>query len=100
MMMRLTLAAAAMLAATACATTPDLDNPDTGPALPPAAEDTCNARQYASFIGQPAATRGVPEAGPHIRHIRPDTAVTMDLSPQRLNVMVDKADKVYAFRCY
>jgi len=62
MMMRLALAAAAILATTACATAfvPDLDTPDTRPVLPSAAEDTCNARQYAALIGQPVTSPGVP----------------------------------------
>jgi len=102
MMMRLALAAAAILATTACATAfvPDLDTPDTRPVLPSAAEDTCNARQYAALIGQPVTSPGVPPADRHVRHIRPDSAVTMDLSEQRLNVLIDKADRIYALRCF
>lgn len=98
-MIRLALATALMLTATACATAP-APAPDNGPILPSVADDTCNARQYAAQLGQPATSASVPPAGPHVRHIHPDSAVTMDLSPQRLNVMIDGAGKVYAFRCY
>lgn len=98
-MMRLTLAAA-LLTLAACATTPAVENPDKGPTLPAVGEDTCNARQYASLIGQPATSPGVPPATRDVRHIHPDSAVTLDLSQQRLNVMIDDAGRIYAFRCY
>lgn len=90
--------AAALLATAACATTPVA--PDDGPVLPPAAEDTCNARQYAALVGQPVTSDGVPPASRHVRHIRPNSAVTLDLSEQRLNVLIDDADRIFALRCY
>ena len=47
--MKLHLALLAPFLAAACATAPIV--PDDGPVLPSAAEDTCNARQYARLIG-------------------------------------------------
>ncbi len=70
------------------------------PPVPPAAEDSCGARQYVGLVGKPVSSRGVPAAGPRVRHIWPNTIVTMDLQPTRLNVMIREDGTIEAFRCY
>jgi hypothetical protein len=97
--MKLRLALLAPLLAAACATAP-LDIPDGGPSLPAAGEDTCNARQHASLIGQPASNPRVPAESRMVRHLRPDSIATMDLRQDRLNVLIGADNLIYALRCY
>jgi len=92
------LAAVLSLAVAACAT-PSLV-PDDGPVLPSAEEDTCNARQYARLIGQPADNPRLPAESRTVRHLRPNSIATMDLRPDRLNVLIGEDDLIYALRCY
>jgi hypothetical protein len=69
---------------------------------PPAAtppEDACSMAAYASFVGQPATAEGVPPEGPSVRHIRPDTQVTMDFRPDRLNIDINAEGVITGFRC-
>lgn len=62
-------------------------------------EDACGAAQYAAFVGKPVTEAGVPPEGPSVRYIRPDSQVTMDFRPDRLNVHVDGAGIITEFRC-
>jgi hypothetical protein len=96
--MKLRVALLAPLLAAACATTPEI--PDSGPTLPAAGEDTCNARQYAGLIGQPADNPRVPAESRSVRHLRPDSIATMDLRQDRLNVLIGSDGLIYALRCY
>lgn len=63
------------------------------------AQDTCGAAQYRNLVGTNVAAVTLP-AGPNIRVIRPDTPVTQDFSPQRLNVIVDNAGVITSLECY
>jgi hypothetical protein len=95
------LLAALLLAASglaACATAPLV--PDDGPVIPSAAEDTCNARQHARLIGQPADNPRLPAESRSVRHLRPDSIATRDLRPDRLNVLIGSDNLIYALRCY
>lgn len=118
-MKTLILAAAAGLALMACSpsTEPARDTapaddrvqpmPEPAPPAPPpapdpaqpAAEDTCGMAQYASLVGKPATDPGLPAASGAVRHIRPDTQVTMDYRPDRLNIDIDDSDVITGFRC-
>lgn len=80
--------------------------PETNPApappvvgADPAVADTCGMAQYAALIGKPATDAGVPPEGPQVRHIRPDTQVTMDFRPDRLNIDIDANGVITGFRC-
>jgi hypothetical protein len=66
-------------------------------ASPPA--DACGAAQYAGMVGKPITEPGVPAEGPNVRYIRPDTQVTMDFRPDRLNIDIDATDIITGFRC-
>jgi len=72
---------------------------------PPAADptapgaDACGAAQYAALVGKSITEPGVPPEGPNVRYIRPDTQVTMDFRPDRLNVDINAADVITGFRC-
>lgn len=61
--------------------------------------DACGAAQYAALLGKPVTEPGVPPEGPNVRHIRPDTQVTMDFRPDRLNIDIDAAGVITGFRC-
>lgn len=80
----------------ACATTPSSEEP----VVPPADKDTCGAARYANLVGRPITDPGVPAASQDIRHIRPNSAVTMDFSPQRLNFDVNDKDVITRLRCF
>lgn len=85
-------------AETGAATPPAVETPvatpETAPAETPVstaapADDTCELAKYASLVGKPATDSAVPPAGPGVRHIKPDTQVTMDFRPDRLNIDIN-----------
>ena len=90
-----TPAAAPIAAQTEPQPMPQPPAPD--PAAP--AADACGATQYAALVGKPIAEPGVPPEGPNVRYIRPDTQVTMDFRPDRLNIDIDAAGVITGFRC-
>lgn len=93
-------------AETASTMTPPASEP--APAPPPSvgttppttvAEDTCNMAQYATLVGKPATDPGVPAASSTVRHIKPDSQVTMDFSPARLNIDINAEGVITGLRC-
>lgn len=108
-MKHILVSAFAALALLACAPSGDAPATPETPAAEPAPEpapssqlppeDACNAGQYVNLIGRPADMPGVPEAGPLVRHIRPDTQVTMDYRPERLNIDISAEGDITGFRC-
>lgn len=89
------LIAVSALSLLACATTPTEDSP---------ASAACNAEAGAALVGR-AVTAGLgAEAlrltgARRLRWIRPGDVVTMDYSPQRLNVHLDSDGKVERLAC-
>lgn len=73
--------------------------PAPAPATDPAMADTCNMAQYAALVGKPATDPGVPAESTTVRHIRPDTQVTMDMQPARLNVEINAEGNITGMRC-
>ena len=78
--------------------------PETNPAPPmpgadPAVTDTCGMAQHAALIGKPVTDAGVPAEGPNVRHLRPDTQMTLDFRPDRLNIEIDANGVITGFRC-
>ena len=70
-----------------------------GPMLPAPSEDSCNANQYASLIGQDAtALERVMILG-QVRVIRPGQAVTMDFRPERINFNIDANNLIAGISC-
>lgn len=63
------------------------------------AQDTCGAAGYRAMIGTSIAAVTFP-ATPNIRVIMPDSVVTEDFRPDRLNVIVDAAGNITALECY
>ncbi len=61
-------------------------------------ETTCNADNYAEFVGQPeTAVYGVL---PNLRVVRAGEVVTQDFNPERLNAEVGKDGFITRFGCY
>lgn len=85
--MRRLIAFAPLAVLAACA-------PDTAPPVP----DTCNATGYAGLVGAPLAAVTLP-ADLDDRIIGPDTAVTLDFRPERINFVVDDNDVITEVRC-
>jgi hypothetical protein len=91
------LIAALALSLPACATT-------TAEGAPAASSGPCNADGLGALIGR----LGTPALGAEaqrlsgarrLRWIRPGDAVTMDYSPDRLNIHLDPSDRVERFAC-
>ncbi|CAH0497002.1 I78 family peptidase inhibitor [Novosphingobium sp. CECT 9465] len=66
--------------------------------------DLCGMRAALNFVGSIATApvrKNVSEAAGHerIRWIRPGAAVTQDFAPNRLNVILDDADRIRTMRC-
>jgi hypothetical protein len=83
-------------AASPSMTTPADPAPPASPADP---ADACNMAQYMALVGKPATDPGVPAASASVRHIRPDTQVTMDFRPDRLNIDISAEGVITAVRC-
>ncbi|NPD14518.1 hypothetical protein HOY34_04795 [Xinfangfangia sp. D13-10-4-6] len=70
------------------------------PALPDQANDSCGANALAPLLGQDkSALRSLATRRDPTRVIGPNQAITMDLLPNRLNVMLDGNDKVVQLTC-
>lgn len=81
------------------ASLPKPDVPPRGPALPVVTDDTCDANQYSSLIGQDAtALERVLLLG-EVRVIRPGQAVTMDFRPERINFVIGRDNRIESIRC-
>ena len=82
---------------TPAASTPEAPPVAEAPTMPP--EDACKATTYAALIGKPITEPGVPAEGPDVRYLRPNTQMTMDFRPDRLNIEIDASDVITGFRC-
>ena len=69
------------------------------PSLPPAQDDTCNASEHATLIGQEAtALERVLILG-MVRVTRPDDMMTMDFRAERINFKIDSDEKIASITC-
>lgn len=60
----------------------------------PEGEDTCGARNYASLLGHPVSHAPEQTTNRNYRLIGDNDPVTMDFSPQRLNIYYDKRTRL------
>jgi hypothetical protein len=72
--------------------------------VPPEPSGQCNTDRLSGLVGRPATpelgTRAQRLSGAaRLRWIRPGDVVTMDFSPQRLNVHLDAQNRVDHFAC-
>lgn len=90
-------------ALSACTTPPATTTGPIGPSepvvLPPEQADLYKAKSYAGLVGKPATDPAVPPAGRLVRHIRPDSIVTMDFVYARLNIEIDTKGIITGARC-
>ncbi len=70
-----------------------------GPALPPVAQDTCNANQYGALIGQDATALEDVLIMRQVRVIRPGQPVTMDFRPDRINFNIGADNQITSINC-
>jgi hypothetical protein len=88
----------------ACATPPEPATP-AGPsaeaeaALPDSSVDTCGARLFSELVGKQIDGPGVPGASRLVRHILPNTQVTMDYIGQRMNIEADAQGVIRKINC-
>lgn len=66
--------------------------------------DECGASLVSTYVGLRATTQlrsdvTTRSAAKSVRWIVPDSAVTMDYRPDRLNVELDRDDKILRFTC-
>jgi hypothetical protein len=94
--MKKLFAVAPFLMITACGPAPDID---TRPAVPPAAQDTCDAGQYAPLVGQDATALERFLLLGQVRVIRPGMAVTMDFRPERINFNISPDNRITSITC-
>lgn len=103
--MRMILMSLVVLGAAACGPTPtnppEPGEPSAGSGPQTAAEataqDTCGAGAYRNLIGTPVSAVDVQ---PGARVIGPDTMVTQDFVPDRLNFIVDAQGMITSLECY
>lgn len=89
---------ACLILLSACGMPPAATVPD-GPVLPPAAEDSCGAGPYAGLIGQDATALERVLIMRQVRLIRPDQAVTMDFSAERINFWIGADNRIVRITC-
>ncbi|RYG30156.1 MAG: hypothetical protein EON93_15360 [Burkholderiales bacterium] len=100
--MKHALALIALAAMAACTTTPVAKSPmgsSETAVMPPEQADACKAASYQTLIGKPATDPAVPPADKLVRHIRPDSIVTMDYVFKRLNIEIDMKGVITGVRC-
>lgn len=75
----------------------------TTPAVPPSA-NACNADAIQPYVGRIATPAVVEEArkaagAELVRALKPDDAATMDYRVERINIMLDDANKIVSATC-
>jgi hypothetical protein len=66
---------------------------------PEPANDTCDAANYATLIGQPSTALERVLLMGKVRVIRPNQPVTMDFWPDRINFMIDENEQIARITC-
>ena len=72
---------------------------NTAPAIPSVEDNTCGARQYTRVVGQNVTVLEKIAILRPVRVIRPDSAVTLDYNPTRLNVILDTDEHITRLKC-
>lgn len=62
-------------------------------------DDTCGAARYAHLIGRPIDLPGMVEPTADLRHIFPDSQVTMDFREDRVNFRIDDEGRIGEITC-
>ncbi len=117
--MRLIVIGALALALTACGQTPDRtedaaraepvpsavasedDDAIVQPEMDPLDRmgDSCGMASFRQYLGTPASDIPEDDLSARARIVGPDTQVTMDYAPRRLNILTDETGTVIGFKC-
>jgi hypothetical protein len=62
-------------------------------------EDICGATGFQGLVGQSGEIARLLDLDQPLRVIPPDTAVTMDYRPDRINFELDDQDRIATIRC-
>ena len=62
-------------------------------------EDLCGASGFQGLVGQSAEIAWMLELDQPVRVIPPNSAVTMDYRPDRINFELDEDDRIAVVRC-
>jgi len=62
-------------------------------------DDTCKASEYMHLVGEPASSLERVLILGRVRLIRPNTLVTHDYVPQRINFGIDAKETIVAITC-
>ena len=65
----------------------------------PAGEDACGASALQDLVNQPADRLASMRFVATMRVVRPNSAVTMDYSPERINIAVDSRGVITGVTC-
>jgi len=95
----LVFATAAACTTPAGTTSPKRPDAPDAVVMPPEQADACRAQSYQNLVGRPATDPAVPPADKLVRHIRPDSVVTMDYVFKRLNIEIDTQGIIIGARC-
>lgn len=93
-----------LVAMTGCTPMVATEAPQAGPDAAVVGDGSCKIDALTDLVGQAASSELAGEAlrrsgARTIRWIGPDSAVTMDYRPDRLNIDTDAGSKVTRFRC-
>jgi len=61
--------------------------------------DTCNAGSFQYLVGKPSSTLDGMRFAKPMRLITPNTMVTMDFNPERLNIMANEKGVITGMHC-
>lgn len=89
-----------LLVAAAACTPVGAPQKTTAPSLPAMpAQDTCNAARYRATLGKPVTVLENQLHVGQVRILRPNTPMTMDLRPNRINFHVTEDGKIERISC-
>lgn len=90
-----------LLLLAACAAAPPAIGPapEPGPSVPAGSADTCGATPLAGLIGQPATALERVLVMRQVRILRPDDPFTEEFSAARLNIFIDRSERIARLTC-
>lgn len=90
----------ALLALAACtATSPQITKDPIGQTLPTGIDDTCGAVRYHTLLKRDATALEKVLILGQVRVIRPNSIVTQDYRPERMNFRIDTANRIGRISC-
>ncbi len=78
---------------------PVLAVPAPGTAADATAQDACDSARYRNLIGS-IINESTLRENTNTRIVAPDTVVTQDFRPDRLNIIVNSAGQITSLECY